>query len=518
MPVARRVDAMNKNLPHVEEAGGNVEFSSSQQPFMQTYILQTSNVEHITQAFLALNKQWQIVYLSQQAIQVLGKTREVVIGKSIWEVFPEMVGSPLHHHCLQAIANGNVVQFEVESPRYAKWFHIHIFPSPGEIGIFLTDITEHKRLEAEVRQARHQLETILHNIADGILVQDTTGTIIYANHKAAMLAGYTSAEDILQMPSPAYWEQFEITDEEGHRLPLSQLPAGRVIEKETSSQINARLVLRRTRQVRWVSIKSTAVLAGEQVPPLVISVLEDITQFKELEQHKDEFIMHVSHELRTPLAAVSGYLELLQDHGERLDASSKAQFLNQALENCQVLADLVNTVINVLKIKQDAKPIKSEQLAVASLVREVIEQFDPRKWQEYHCRLDIPEDLFVYADKQYLCQVLRNLISNVFKYAPEQTPLLISATPIAQEAGTTPQVCISVQDAGPGIPPAEQQFLFQKFIRLKRDLSSTVRGTGLGLYICKELLAKMDGRIWVESSGKEGEGSRFSFTLPAGHP
>jgi signal transduction histidine kinase len=126
--------------------------------------------------------------------------------------------------------------------------------------------------------------------------------------------------------------------------------------------------------------------------------------------------------------------------------------------------------------------------------------------------------LFVYADKQYLCQVLRNLISNVFKYAPEQTPLLISATPIAQEAGTTPQVCISVQDAGPGIPPAEQQFLFQKFIRLKRDLSSTVRGTGLGLYICKELLAKMDGRIWVESSGKEGEGSRFSFTLPAGHP
>lgn len=878
---------MNKNAPRVKKSGENMEHSSSSEQSTETYTLHISDVKHITQAFLALNKQGRIIYPSQQATQILGQTREELTDKCIWDVFPEMVDSPLYQHCLQAVASGQATQFQIEAPRYSKWFHIHIFPSPDEVAIFFSDITEHKRaieqlrfqadilhnvrdsvivtdlegrvrywnegataifgytaeemmdqtmaslyeeghatqlaqdlqlifdghdyvgewrgrrkdgtvvwidgkttllrnaagkitgfigvskditgrkraeelaeqsekrfraliensvdsitlldasgtilytspsvtrtlgyaaeelighaaaelvhpdeleklrtifstimqeagksthaqfqvrhkdgtfrwvrgsglnllhdpavaavvinyqditerkhiieerqrlsaivkssddaitgitidgiitswnkgaqriygytaeealgkpialirlpdregefaanmqklqrgesidhsetlrrrkdgtiitvsvssspvrddtgaiigvssiarditkqkqLEAEILHARQQLEVILQHIADGILVQNPTGTIIYANHKAAMLAGYASAEEILQISSLAYWEQFEITDEEGHRLPLSQLAAGGIVEKESSSQVNVRLVARRTREVHWVSIKSTAVLAGEQVPSLVISVLQDITQFKELEQHKDEFIMHVSHELRTPLAAVSGYLELLQDHGERLDASSKAQFLNQALENCQVLADLVNTVINVLKIKQDAKPLKSEQLAVASIVHEVIEQFDPRKWQEYHCQLDIPDDLFVYADKQYFCQVLRNLISNVFKYAPKQTPLLISAAPIARDASTVSEVCISVQDAGPGIPPAEQPFLFQKFIRLKRDLTSTVRGTGLGLYICKELLVKMDGRIWVESSGKEGEGSRFSFTLPAARP
>jgi len=125
----------------------------------------------------------------------------------------------------------------------------------------------------------------------------------------------------------------------------------------------------------------------------------------------------------------------------------------------------------------------------------------------------------VWANRKYLCQILRNLLSNVFKYAPKQTPVTISV--IVQEDSTqattsTPSVTISIQDAGPGIPLAEQQQLFEKFSRLKRDLASPVRGTGLGLYICKQLVEQMGGRIWVESSGHQGEGSRFCFTLPGG--
>lgn len=96
------------------------------------------------------------------------------------------------------------------------------------------------------------------------------------------------------------------------------------------------------------------------------------------------------------------------------------------------------------------------------------------------------------------------------KYVPTQTVISIEAT---QPTPCSP-VCLSVQDAGPGIPPEELPLLFEKFVRLKRDLGGLTRGTGLGLYICKCLVEAMEGHIWVESSGRSGEGSRFCITLP----
>jgi PAS domain S-box-containing protein len=418
-----------------------------------------------------------------------------------------------HYETLRRCKDGTIITISIS-----------VSPIKDATGAFIgsssiaRDITKQKRLEAEVQRAKQQLEVIFQNIADGIIVEDACGKIIYANTTAATLAGYTSVEETLKSSALAYWEQFDITDEEGHLFSLSRLPGSRSVDGNASTHANLRLLTKRTREVHWTSIKSTAVFDCNQTLIFVISVLQDITQFKELEQRKDEFIMHVSHELRTPLTAVNGYLELLQDQDVRLDASRKAQFLHQALENSYVLTELVNTVIDVLKINRDVKPVQRGIFYVAPVAGEVIEQFDPRKRQEYKCQVDVPEDLVVYADKQYFCQVLRNLISNAFKYAPKHTPIIISAVLTASSAQgeeAIPQVCISVQDTGPGIPPAEQSHLFQKFVRLKRDLTSSVRGTGLGLYICKELVEKMQGHIWVESSGKEGEGSRFSFTLPA---
>jgi signal transduction histidine kinase len=106
--------------------------------------------------------------------------------------------------------------------------------------------------------------------------------------------------------------------------------------------------------------------------------------------------------------------------------------------------------------------------------------------------------------------VLRNLLANIFKYVPTQTEIRIEAT----QANPSSMVCLSVQDEGPGIPADELPLLFEKFVRLKRDLAGSMRGAGLGLYICKQLIEAMGGRIWVESSGREGMGSRFCLTLP----
>jgi len=113
--------------------------------------------------------------------------------------------------------------------------------------------------------------------------------------------------------------------------------------------------------------------------------------------------------------------------------------------------------------------------------------------------------------------VLRNLLSNAFKYTPPRTTVRVIATrfdPAIQCPDGISEACICVQDAGPGIPPEDIPLLFGKFVRLKRDLASSIRGTGLGLYISKQLVEAMGGSIWVESAGVAGQGSRFYFTLP----
>lgn len=241
-------------------------------------------------------------------------------------------------------------------------------------------------------------------------------------------------------------------------------------------------------------------------------------QQRQLNQLKDQFIMSVNHELRTPLTAVEGWLALLSTAREQSDTDAQTIYLRRAMESCEVLVQLVNNVLDAAEVSGEVKPPPLETCAVLQVVREELERLDPRVTQAFALQLPISEQLTVWAHQHYLRRVLRNLLSNAFKYAPRGTCVIISAalenTP-AQGSAAAPQVVISVQDAGPGILPAEQPLLFEKFVRLRRDAAMPVRGSGLGLYISKQLVEAMGGHIWVESSGRAGEGSRFCFTLPA---
>jgi signal transduction histidine kinase len=235
-------------------------------------------------------------------------------------------------------------------------------------------------------------------------------------------------------------------------------------------------------------------------------------------QLKDQFILNVSHELRTPLTEIYGYLDLLSSFSDKLDTTMQATFLKHALHGCEELQLLVNNILDSMSSDAQLRPPQAQNILVAQTVKDVLELFNPQTLQDHEIHLSISESLTVKADQQYLRQVLRNLLSNAFKYSPPQTSVTISASLItesAAEAAPSSSVCISVQDSGPGISQQDIPLLFEKFVRLQRDLSGSIRGTGLGLYISKHIVEAMGGRIWVESSGIAGQGSKFCFLLPS---
>ncbi len=241
-------------------------------------------------------------------------------------------------------------------------------------------------------------------------------------------------------------------------------------------------------------------------------------QQRRLNELKDQFVLNVSHELRTPLTQVYGYLELLGTFHDTLTSEKRVGYIHQATQGCETLLLLINTILDAVGTGSHMTPRQAQELVVADLVHEVLEQFEPLQRQEHPVHLEIAEGLVVQADRQSLCQVLRNLLSNAFKYAPPWTTVQVGATrcdPVTQGPDGNSEVRICVQDAGPGIPPEDIPLLFGKFVRLKRDLAGSIRGTGLGLYISKQLVEAMGGSIWIESAGVAGQGSRFYFTLPA---
>jgi signal transduction histidine kinase len=233
-----------------------------------------------------------------------------------------------------------------------------------------------------------------------------------------------------------------------------------------------------------------------------------------LDKLKDQFMITASHELRTPLTAVEGYLELLVQYGNAVPIEQQQEFLLKAQHACDELVLLLNNVMDASRLEIDAgiRPALLQCVPVREEVQSVIALIEPQlEHEQRKVEVSIPASLAVRADPVRFRQVLLNLSVNALKYSPPSTPIKFSSRIVKNPV---PGVVVSVIDRGKGILPRDQDRLFQRFVRLEQDLNSTVRGSGLGLYISQRLVEAMDGKIWVESKGVPGEGSQFNVQLP----
>ncbi|MDQ2717162.1 MAG: GAF domain-containing sensor histidine kinase [Chloroflexota bacterium] len=255
-----------------------------------------------------------------------------------------------------------------------------------------------------------------------------------------------------------------------------------------------------------------------------------LTQAQESERLKNHFLMTASHELRTPLTAVQGYIELLGSFGASLDTEIQMRFLNNARRACEELVLLLGNVMDTSRIDQDRVTLQLGAVHVAQAVEAILEILEPTiAREERPIETQIAGDLAVWADDLRLRQVLLNLVGNALKYTPAASKIAITAacmtsmelrerlpsmTQQPAEGVADHYVVIALRDWGPGIALEDQPRLFTKFMRLDSALNSVQRGAGLGLYLCRQLIEAMCGRIWLESPGIPGQGSTFYLALP----
>ena len=257
--------------------------------------------------------------------------------------------------------------------------------------------------------------------------------------------------------------------------------------------------------VGWVRFSRSVLRSPEGHPVGMVVVARDVSADIQAEQAKSNFIAAISHELRTPLTPLKGYLSLLAA-GQMAAAGDEAQeAFGVMLRHASRLERLVNDLLDASQLEVGQPVIRAERIDLVRLAGEVVAGSDrevgPAVLFEPHC----PQAL-VHADPLRIRQVLANLISNAIKHSPPRAPIRVEATIEGDRC------VVSVSDRGEGIPAAEQERIFDRFYRVDDGPTRTTGGVGLGLYITKQLVESMSGRLWVTSSA--GEGSTFSFSLP----
>ncbi|GLV58070.1 hypothetical protein KDH_49040 [Dictyobacter sp. S3.2.2.5] len=262
---------------------------------------------------------------------------------------------------------------------------------------------------------------------------------------------------------------------------------------------------------------------------------EAYARLERMDKLKDEFLVTASHELRTPLTAISGYSSQLKRQSARATPQTVLRFATKISVAAQQLSDMVASITEAAQIgpgdrKMDLHIEAVQVLAAAEVAVNMLTHNS-----EHDISLSIDPRLWINGDAPRVRQVLTNLLENATKYSPPGTIIQVTATslqlsevePLLSEDQADPMllldnediavILVRVKDQGEGILPADQQKIFEKFVRAPRSLTTPVRGSGLGLYICRRFVEAMHGKLWLEQS-VANEGSTFSFYLPLVNP
>jgi PAS domain S-box-containing protein len=354
------------------------------------------------------------------------------------------------------------------------------------------------KLEQKVLTQTMQLQAITDNASSCLFLIDDLGRATFMNPSAQRITGYALEE---------------IHDQPLHRVLHPKHADGEPADRCWISLALEKFRLVRDREDVFYRKDGTAFPASCSVAPLereghpwgAVLEFQDITQRKELERQKDDFIGVASHELKTPVTSMKTYTQVLQRQFQQRGDIKAVESLTKINAQIERLSALISDLLDVTRIQTGNLSFQTEEFSLVTLIEEITETMQLTT-DRHHLEVDLSGQSSVRADRDRTGQVLINLISNAIKYSPHSDRIIIRAQSGASE------VMVSVQDFGIGIPAEKQDQVFERFSRISGPRMETFPGLGLGLYISAQIIRRLGGRIWVDSA--EGQGSTFYFTLP----
>ncbi|HTI15292.1 MAG TPA: ATP-binding protein [Dictyobacter sp.] len=346
-----------------------------------------------------------------------------------------------------------------------------------------------------------RLAAIFHYSTEGILTVDNALRIIDFNPAMEQLTGWRESEVLGQF----YLKVLRPKDRQGRELGLQDSP---ILQAFAGQEVINRemIIAARDGQQFEVSVTASCIRSLRGEPTNGILNIHDLTRERQQEEQRSTFISVISHELQTPIAIIKGYASTLARADARFDTRTLRTRLVAIEEEADRLNKLVGNLLYASRIQAHGLQMDVSSLDLEHLIRGVVRRLKI-KAPDIRIKLILPPQLpTVMADRERIEEVLQNLLDNAIKYSPKQPHITISGVATGEE------VIISINDAGMGISLREQQQIFNRFQRVGTATSQAMPGAGLGLYICKAIIEAHGGRIWVESTLRQG--STFSFSLP----
>ncbi len=359
------------------------------------------------------------------------------------------------------------------------------------------ELQERKQAEATIREAERRWRSLLDNVQLIVVGLDRSGNVNYVNPFFLTLTGYTHPEVF----GKNWFENF---------LPRTNQSLIPTVFSEVSIQNQhpyyRNSILTKSGEERFIAWNNTTLQDADSNIIGTISIGEDITERKKVDEIKDEFIGIVSHELRTPLTAIQMSLGLIKTGVYDKKPEKSRRMIEIALLDTNRLVNLVNDILDLERLDSGRVIVEKTVCKAADLMQQAVDGIQAIATKQQISLIIIPTDAEVEAAADAIVQTLTNFLSNAIKFSPADSTIVLS---VERQIDC---LLFQVRDRGRGIPANKLELIFGRFQQVDASDSREKGGTGLGLAICQSIIERHGGKIWAESI--LGEGSTFCFTLP----
>ena len=446
---------------------------------------------------------------NHKILELWGKNSDV-IGLPLNKGLPELVGQPflqlLNEVFTSGIAyNGNEIMAKLERNQVLEELYFNFVYHPlfdhnhqtTSIIVVATDVTEQVLSRRKVEQAEEMLRFSIEAANMGTWYLDAQTREFLPSDRLKELFGFNADE-------PVSYEQVVNQIPEEYRHYIEREVEKALVNDETYN-VEHPVIGHHDQKQRWLKASGKLNQNPKDGKAYFSGVLLDITEQKQDEQRKNDFIGMVSHELKTPLTSLSAYIQMLHARAKKSDDTFTTGALDKVSSQVKKMSSMINGFLNVSRLESGKIHLDIQSFSLDELVKEMVDEF--KLTTASHELILLPcHPAQVNADRDKIGSVISNLLSNAIKYSPRDMIIEVQCQIVDEMAQ------VSVKDQGMGIKPQDIERLFERYYRVDSKQTQTISGFGIGLYLCAEIIQRHDGKIWAES--QVGDGSTFYFSLP----